>query len=72
MSDVKIDSNVPMPKRNAGVRIYPWDDMKIGDSFAVDSKANPRQLCVQANLSRPSKRFEARVQGGNKRIWRTK
>jgi hypothetical protein len=34
--DIRIESNVPLPKGKArNTRLYPWLDMKLGDSFVV-------------------------------------
>jgi hypothetical protein len=52
--------------------VYPWDRMKVGNSFVVESKSNAKRLCDQANKTRAPKRFKARSVHGVKWIWRVK
>jgi hypothetical protein len=68
---VKIDKNIPIPGRARGGAIYPWDDLKVGDSFVVSTGTNGRQLCLSAGLTRPSKKFISRIVNGVCRVWRT-
>jgi hypothetical protein len=36
---IEIDRHVPLPKaRTKNIRLYPWLDMKVGDSFVVAGK----------------------------------
>jgi hypothetical protein len=67
---VKIEKGVPMPPKNKGTAIYPWDDLKVGESFVVKKSTNGRQLCISASLVRAPKRFESRIQAGITRVWR--
>ncbi len=69
-SQAKIESGVPMPSK--GHRVYEWDRMKVGDSFAVKTKSNARTLAMNANRSRFPRVFEARITNGKSRIWRIK
>ena len=68
---IKIERNIPIPPKNMGVTKYPWDDLKIGDSFIVTGRTNARQLCIQASMTRTPKKFESRIVKGITRIWRT-
>lgn len=69
---VSIDRHISMPpKGNGGLAKYPWDKMKVGDSFKVDGRTNGAQLCFQANRTRAPKKFESRVIKGETRVWRT-
>jgi hypothetical protein len=43
VNDIRVDRSIPMPP-NRKNSIYPWDGMKIGDSFLFPSDAkNSRQ-----------------------------
>lgn len=66
---VKIDKNIPIPVKNSAK--YPWDAMKVGDSFLVEGRTNGQQLCFQANRTRSPKKFVSRVTQGQTRVWRT-
>lgn len=68
---VKIEKNVPLPAKNGGTLKYPWDALKVGDSFEVMGRTNGRQLCIQASMTRAPKAFESRVIKGKTRVWRT-
>lgn len=70
--NIKVERGIPMPAKNKSITKYPWDDMKVGDSFAVNKGTNARQLCIQASMTRTPKQFESRVVKGEARVWRTK
>ncbi len=67
---IKIERGIKMPEKTGGNAKYPWDQLKVGESFAVEGKTNGRQLCLQASMTRAPKRFESRVIGGMARCWR--
>lgn len=69
--EIKIEKGIPMPEFS--VSKYPWDDMDVGDSFAVPlgTRQNVHQLTVYQNAKRAPKRFKAAVRRGVGRIWRT-
>ncbi len=69
---IKIENKVPIPPPNQGVRKFPWDTLKVGQSFVVTSKSNVTQLCRMAQATRKSKKFEGRMLNGVKRVWRVK
>jgi hypothetical protein len=70
--NIKVERGIPMPAKNKSITKYPWDDLKVGDSFKVAPRTNGRQLCIQASMTRAPKQFESRVVAGECRIWRTK
>jgi hypothetical protein len=38
-NSIRIESNVPLPKdRPRNLRLYPWLDMKLGESFVVSGR----------------------------------
>lgn len=65
---VKIDKGIKMPAKNH--RKYPWAEMQVGDSFLVQKGSGVTVLCRCANRRHAPKRFEARYQGGEARVWR--
>lgn len=69
---VKIEKGVPFPEKNMGIRKYPWDELKVGDSFIVNGTTNGRQLCIQATMTRAPKEFKSRIMKGVARVWRVK
>lgn len=40
---MKIEKNVPLPRR------FPFDDMQVGDSFAIPSEVHRTTVSVAAN-----------------------
>lgn len=74
MSEFKVQKGVKMPPRKCGcIPIYPWAQMKVGDSF----EANKPQRTINASASlwgkRNGKKFSTRTLGKNKcRVWRVK
>ncbi len=65
---IKIEKNVPLPPKNGSK--YPWDALKVGDSFKVEGRTNGAQLCFQVNRTRAPKKFVSRVVKGETRVWR--
>lgn len=68
MSEIKIDTDVPIPRRR---NKYPWAGMKVGDSFLIPGK------CIQkvSGLTSAGARcfggkYTARTVEGGVRIWR--
>jgi len=58
MSAIKIDRNVPAPEFK-GNRKYPWDEMKVGDSFFVPGGKH-------SGLRGPANNAAARIGNGCK------
>lgn len=75
MSDepIKIDTDIPMPDLRAYRPKYPFQEMKIGDSFLVRSPYG-RQIATTGTKRHKPKKFIARrvpdPSGSAFRIWR--
>jgi hypothetical protein len=77
---IEIQSGVPVPPRRVGSVLYPYERMKVGDSFFVEgqTKYKINDMCARNRKMghRLKMRFIARrVTEGEKvgiRIWRTK
>jgi hypothetical protein len=68
---MKVEKGVPMPVAESK---YPFSEMEIGDSFAVDWKVhnNARQAAwYYASRNKPWG-FKTKRMNGKLRIWRTK
>jgi len=68
MPQPPIDSNVPMPTR------YPFDKMKVGDSFLVPSDVTRQAVAVAATRygRKHNMKFSTRqLKDGGFRCWRT-
>ena len=72
ITEIGIEVGVPAPKMRV-VYAYPYEDMEVGDSFAVPLSARAKVL--NANY-RAGKRlgwvFTAKTEGDTVRVWRTK
>jgi len=70
----KIEKHVPIPAvRGAGLQ-FPLEQMEVGDSFVVDTKAERGAAMVAASIIRQKngKTFVSRIADEGKfRIWRT-
>jgi hypothetical protein len=71
----RIESGIPIPKRNTNEVIYPFDRMAVGDSFEVMGNKNKRVSLLTAanNWARkhsPDAKFSTRLMGRYVRIWR--
>lgn len=72
------ERRVPMPKSRRGRKaIYPFEKMKVGDSFlapvtGTDSRKIESKRCSIFNCARKHKpkRFITRVVNGGIRVWR--
>lgn len=69
MTNITLYNKMPIP--NGRWRKYPWDKMRVGQSFSVKSKASGHALCAQAMKTRKGKRFECHMIDGVCWIWRT-
>ena len=71
ITEIGIEVGVPAPKMRV-VYAYPYEDMEVGDSFAVPLSARAKVL--NANY-RAGKRlgwvFTAKTEGDVVRVWRT-
>ena len=42
MTEIRLDHNIPLPRRRGAHRIYPFAEMRVGDSFFVPHKGQKR------------------------------
>jgi hypothetical protein len=75
---MKIEKNIPIapPRRNGGQYMkYPWDKMKIGDSFIVKDYSYKLQinLCTTGNnwckRNNPEAKILTRIIGNDLRVF---
>ena len=74
---VEIDRGMPLPKKRHPK--YPWSEMKIGDSFFVESRPDisDQRLqqkiaeCVWGRKKAHGGNFTVRRVDGGVRVWRT-
>lgn len=71
---ITIEKNIPIPFKRTYRSKYPWQDMKVGDSFFI-KEANPKNIA--AAVYSAAKRFEGkqflwRDMDGGIRVWRVK
>jgi len=75
MEQIKIEKNVPMPKRKLGnprTSRYPWDTMEVGDSFVFPNKVK-RTTAMSLSYRTgkiTGKRFAIRSVNEGIRVWR--
>ena len=80
---MKIEKNIPVPqirkvRRSPGVggqnRIYPFNEMEIGDSIFIVGQTTKGKACDCAHQygRRRNIRFTGRATEGGVRIWRIK
>jgi hypothetical protein len=67
---VEIRRGVAMPGKRS--HKYPWDRLKVGDSFLVEANSSGTTLCRCANRKYAPKTFETRMIEGQVWVWRTK
>jgi len=77
--EVIIDTNIPLPKSKRGggsIRKWPFDEMEIGESFAVPTEVLFKRARSAASLYKKKVgsgwNYAARAQGAGGRIWRTR
>ncbi len=69
----KIERNVPVPKKVGRKRKYPFDIMKVGDSFAAPVKvAASMKACAMQFAKLHNRKFTMRIADGSIRCWRIK
>lgn len=69
----QIESNVPVPDCRKNKGVYPWKQMKVGDSFFVErlGQVEKRKLVVSLNGSgRRNFPIRCQVQPNGVRCWR--
>ena len=67
---MQIEHGIPIPTGSP----YPFDDMEIGDSFALpkDQTNNVRMAVTRYKKDHPEWDYTTRVDDINIRLWRTK
>lgn len=70
----EIEKNIPIPNPEVGRnRLYPFDDLEIGDSFFVPNKTRHDFSGPLHQASQRTKfKFSVRSVDGGVRIWRVK
>lgn len=74
---VEIDKNKPMPSGKRGTQKYPWSELKIGDSFLIDTRHWAFGSLAYFNkkmkkLKKKQIKIETRSEGDKCRVWRVK
>lgn len=79
---MKIESGIPIPPRRSGYARgsnkpkYPWQSMRVGDSFLVPGEASvQQQIAVGSAASKraatyPGEKYVVRAVIGGVRVWR--
>lgn len=69
-----IEHDVPIPSRRTRASMYPFDDMKPGDSFTVPASKGTSVWRMAKNyaLGRRGVEFTTRSERDRVRIWRVK
>lgn len=73
-NEIKIDKNIPLPKTRVPANAYPFDTLKVGESFLIPGKIayNVASYASVAKKRFPGKDFTCRTVAGGARIWRIK
>lgn len=77
-STIKVERGIPVPKRSRrGKPRYPWDKMRVGDSFLVECPKNEAikaqntvSSCGAAWARKHGGQFTTRAVDGGVRVWR--
>jgi hypothetical protein len=68
--EIEIESGIPIPAARS-VRKYPWQEMKVGDSFfTTTNKIRSFRTMVSAASSRLGVKFRTAPEKGGMRVWR--
>ena len=67
---IKIENNIPVEKLNHF--IYPWKDMKIGDSFLFPKRNNSNYGLAKKASKKHNCEFIVRITENGMRCWRIK
>ena len=70
-TEFKIESGVPMPIMRLPHK-YPFDEMKIGDSFFVKDGTASQQSNISYSAKRRGFTVRTRREGRDFRVWRVK
>ena len=70
----QVEKNVPFPPKRVGVSIYPFAQMRKGDSFLIPAKTKEekqaRRKAVTAAAYKWKVKITARVVDDGVRVWR--
>lgn len=69
-----VDSRIPIPSRYSRAQ-YPWDSMRVGDSFFVPGEKRESMAVRSAARYRAAKtgeRYTVRKKDNGVRVWRVK
>lgn len=73
---VKIEKKIQIPRSKTRPNVYPWVDLKVGDSFFIDDAKKQHVVfsCVkQYNINYKQKiQITTRREGKGVRVWRIK
>ena len=74
MNAFKIEDHIPAPTRGYVMEKYPFADMKIGNSFVVDTVSSSvhAAACAYVKREKLDWKFVSRRIGDKRRIWRVK
>ena len=70
---IKVQKGIPVPEGDGRPRVYPFDRMKVGDSFvlsAEESKLESRRQSVLNSARRQGVKITTRIESGKVRVWR--
>jgi len=71
ITEIVMESGIQMPKPRV-VYAYPYEDMDVGDSFAVPLEARAKVLNANYRAGKRLGRvFTAKTEGETVRVWRT-
>ncbi len=70
MLAIKIEDGVPLPTRTHKGAKYPWNDLEVGQSFAVIDPPKWFHTTVSAEGRKRGKKFTVRQIDGGARVWR--
>ena len=70
MTEIEIEDDVPLPDP-ATTRRYPFNKMKVGQSFTADKKVIS-SVAANHKVRPQDGRFTSRREGDHYRVWRIK
>ena len=72
---VKVEKNIKQPSHKTRPYKYPWDTLKVGDSFLMKNQHSPYSMLVAYNKKLPTEKriqITTRFEGKGRRVWRIK
>lgn len=67
---IPIDAHFPIPKGNGRPRIYPFPDMRVGDSFEVEGSSHQISAAARHYSRKTGRKFVTRSGNNRTRCWR--